>query len=68
MTTEVQEPPSIAQPPSAGEMTLDRAFRALTRGFGWLTILVVVLKEVQLPGHRGVLQTTRRQREAGRST
>ena len=43
MTTELQEPLSIAQPPTAGEMALDRAFRALTRGFGWLTILVVVL-------------------------
>src|SRR5262245_7382838 len=43
MTTELQEPPSIAQPPTPGEIALDRAFRTLTRGFGWLTLLVVVL-------------------------
>src|SRR5947209_4705263 len=43
MTTDVQEPPSISQPPTAGEIAFDRAFRALTRGFGWLTVLVVVL-------------------------
>jgi phosphate transport system permease protein len=41
--TAVQDPPSISQPPTAGEIALDRAFRALTKGFGWLTVLVVVM-------------------------
>jgi len=43
VTPELEEPTSISQPPTAGEMALDRAFRALTWGFGWLTVLVVVL-------------------------
>jgi phosphate transport system permease protein len=36
-------PGTIARPPTAVELLFDRGFRLLTRGFAWLTILVVVL-------------------------
>jgi len=38
-----ETPTSVARPPTAGEMFTDRAFRGLTHGFAWLTILLVVL-------------------------
>jgi phosphate transport system permease protein len=33
----------ISQPPSSADLFLDRAFRVLTRAFGWLVLLVVFL-------------------------
>jgi phosphate transport system permease protein len=39
----VETPTSVARPPTARELFTDRAFRGLTHGFAWFTILLVVL-------------------------
>lgn len=39
---------SICRPPTPGEMVRDRWFRGMTKGFAWLTILVVVLIVLQI--------------------
>jgi phosphate transport system permease protein len=41
--TAVLEQQSVARPPTPGELFADRAFRALTHGFGWFTILLMGL-------------------------
>tara|TARA_R110002073_G_scaffold141970_2_gene293212 strand:+ start:3262 stop:4317 length:1056 start_codon:yes stop_codon:yes gene_type:complete len=41
--SDLAESASISSPPSSMEIAKDRAFRGLTRGFAWLTVLVVFL-------------------------
>lgn len=42
MTTPPADEPFAARPPTAGERAADRTFRAATRGFAWLVLLLLV--------------------------